>query len=256
MRQFTLSGGLIAALLLGASAARGQAVDLPRDPKAVVITLDHQGGGMKRADPEPVLAIHADGSVVVGNPFAIGKRVEAKIPVAEVQALLRYIVQEQHFFDFDEAKAKAAIADEVKKKGMGIGVGGASTTVIRVKTAAKEHEAKYYGLAAFAQHYKDIKALTQLAAVERRLQRVMYESLAGGPNTIAKLLAVANERLKKDYPDARPLTTADLEFARWHAGDLTVRFFRRGERPDLFVAATVMQPDPGAAKATVKAKLK
>src|SRR5947209_6107209 len=101
MRRSILQFPLFASLVLSAAAAQGQdktAVELPRDPTTVVLTLDHRGGGLKRADPEPVLEIRADGRVVVGNPFAIGKRVETKIPVAEVQALLRFAVKEQHFF--------------------------------------------------------------------------------------------------------------------------------------------------------------
>jgi hypothetical protein len=257
MRPLTL---LLATLLLDAAAVQGQdkvPIELPGDATTAVITFDHIGGGILRKDKEPQLIIRANGAVVIGDPYGLGKRVETKIPVAQLQALLRFIVQEQHFFDFDEAKVKAAIQEEMKKKGVGIAVGGGSTTVIRIKTAAKEHEARYYALGTFAKQYKDIKALAQLEAVEQRLTRVVNESVAGGPEEIAKLLALVNDRLKKEYPDAPPLTAAELQSARWQGQDtLIVRFFRGGDQPGTFVSGQVTRPAKGEPKLFVKAKLK
>ena len=145
MRFLIVPLGTLAALLVGA-AAPGQEkprIDLPRNGTTPVITLDYLGGAMKRGNDEPHLVIQADGTVIVGNPYVIGKHVETKIPLVEVQALLRYIVHEQHFFDFDPAKAKAAVQEEQKKNGVAVDVGDGSTTIIRIKTAAREYEVKY-----------------------------------------------------------------------------------------------------------------
>jgi hypothetical protein len=250
--------GAIAALLLGAGAAPGQdkgPIELSKDPTTPVIVLDFEGGGIIRKDKEPHLVIRADGTVTVGNPFGFGKRVQTRIPAAEVQALLRYAIREQQFFDFDAEKVKAAVADEMKKSGMGIAVGGGSTTVIRIKTAAKEHEGRYYAASAFANQYKDLKALAQFVAVERRLSRAMYEATAGGPEEVGKLVQVVNERLKKEYPDAAPLTAADLQSARWQGEDtLVATFTRMGAQPNSFVTGTVTRPAKGEAKVFVKAQ--
>jgi hypothetical protein len=260
MRRPPLVVGLLAALFLSAGAVQAQdkpAIELPKDPTTPVITFDYFGGGIKRQNDEPLLIIRADGTVNVGNPYGVGKSVTTKIRIAEVRELLRYAIQEQHLLDFDQDKVKAAVADEMKKAGTGIAVGGGSTTIIRIKTAAKEHEARYYAPAAFAQQYKNIKALGELVAVEQRLQRVVHEAVAGGPDEITKALALVNERLKKDYPDARPLTAADLQAARWQGQDtLIVSFFRRGAQPDLFVAGTVTRPAKGDPTVFVKAKVK
>jgi len=205
MRQSPFLIGLIATLL-SAAVAQGQdraPIELPKDPTTPVITLDFRGGRLVRKNQEPQLTIRADGTVIVGDPFGHGKRVEGKIRIAEVQALLRYAIRDQHFFDFDPEKVKAAIAEIQKKKGVAIRVGDGSTTTIRLQTAAKEHQAGYYALSTFANQYKEVKALTQLLAVEQRLNRVRYEVTAGGSDEVAKLLKLANEHLRKEYPDAR-----------------------------------------------------
>lgn len=259
MRPFSLLFTLCATLLSAGSAQAQDRtpIELPRDAATPVITFDYLGGGLKRASDEPQMVIQADGTVIVGNPFAIGKRVEGKIPLVEVQALLRFIVREQHFFDFDIEKVKLEIAEEQKKmKGIGIAVGGGSTTVIRVKTAAKEHEARYYALGTYANQYKGVKALAQLSEVEKRLTQVMNVTTAGGAEEMTKLLNQVNEQLKKEYRDAQPLTMNDLQSARWQGADLVVRFFRAGAENGTYVSGTATRPDGSAAKVDVKAKLK
>ncbi len=251
-RRTLLAVGLIAGWFLSAAVVRGQAVQLPRDPKTPIIILDFQSGP-KRDDPEPVLVIHADGRVVVSTAYGRSKRVETTIPVAEVQALLRYIVQEQAFFDFDEATT-AAVKEAMRAKALGIV--HSATTVLRVKTATREHAVSFYALAASAKKYPDIKSLSRLAAVVRRLSRVRCESLAGGSDAVAKMLALVNEHLKQQYPDARPLTPADLHSTHWMGETMIVQFHRNGERPDLYVAGSVKQRPQGEAEVTVGAQLK
>ena len=232
-------------------------IELPKDPTTPVITLDFQGGGILRKNQEPHLVIRADGTVTVGDPYGVGSRIETRIPVAEVQALLRFAIRDQHFFDFDDAKVKAAIAEIQKKKGIATRVTGASSTIVRIKTAVKEHEAKYYALSTVANQYKEVKELGQLLAVEQRLSRVKNEAIAGGSAEVVKLLTLANEHLRKEFPDAQPLTPSDLQSARWQGEDtLIVSFFRRGAQPDLFVASTVTRPAKGEVKVFVKAKVK
>ena len=111
-------------------------------------------------------------------------------------------------------------------KGVGVDPGEGLTTIIRIKTAAKEHEVKVFALANHVNQYKEIKALAQLLAVEQRLNRVKQEATAGGSAEVGKLLALANEQLRKEYPDAQPLTAVDLQAARWQQDTLVVSFFR------------------------------
>ena len=171
------------------------------DPTTPVITLDFQGGRPLRQNQEPHLLIRADGTVIVGNPYGFGKRFE-KVPLVEVQALLRFAIKEQHFLDFDDGKVKAAIAEIHKKEGVAARINGKSITIIRIKTAAKVHEARVYALATVANQYREIKALSQLREVEQRLTRVKLEATAGGAAEVVKMLTLANERLRMEYPDA------------------------------------------------------
>lgn len=259
MRHLPLSLGLLAALCPVPGAAPGQdraPIELPKDPAAAVITLDFQGGGILRKNQEPQLLIRADGTAIVGDPYGLGKRVETKLTPAELQALLRYALHDQQFFEFDAEKVKAVVQEIQKKQGVAVAIGGASTTVIKIRTAAKEHEARCYALGTVAGQYKEVKALGQLAAVEKRLQRALYEATGGGAAELTKLRDLANGRLKKEYPDAAPLTADDLMFARWANGTLEVRYFRQGPQPGTFVSAQVSRPAQGEPKVFVKAKVK
>ena len=85
---------------------------------------------------------------------------------------------------------------------------------------------------------------------------MQHEATAGGSAEVVKLLTLANEHLRKEYPDAQPLTPTDLQSAHWQQDTLVVSFSRQGAQPGLFVAGTVTRPAQGEVKVVVKAKLK
>ena len=232
-------------------------IELPKDPKTPVLVLDYKGGfrpgGADDGQPAvPHLTIRADGTVVIAHGLGLGKHLEYKLANDELQALLRFVVVDNQFFDHDAKKVEAALAASGKPP-----VLDDATTVLRVKTAAKEHEVSQYALANTAENHKNIKALAQLRAIDVRLQRLMNQVRAGGKTALDGIVKTANEHLKKQLPDAAALTAADLQEASVHPnGDKQVNFYRLGEGPGAFVLVKMLLPAAGAPKVEVLGKVK
>src|SRR5690242_8910982 len=95
-------------LALGLSAAIQQSptIQLPQDRTAAVITMDLVSSfGLSRKDNRPALTIRADGAVQVVDSSGVVPAIEAKLSSDELQDLLRFAINEYHFFDFDNERA-------------------------------------------------------------------------------------------------------------------------------------------------------
>jgi hypothetical protein len=150
---------------------------LPKDPKALVLTFDPGAGGFVRKGPAPYLKIQADGAVAVTSLFD-GSKKESKLTAQELQDLLRFVIQENDFFNVTAAKIDAAIKDAAGK-GPFIAVGGAGTSVIRVEAGGKKHEVSYRGAGAYLRTYPKARPLAQFVAVEKRLSDLAGKVLKG-----------------------------------------------------------------------------
>jgi hypothetical protein len=227
-------------------------IKLPADPKAAVITFDHMGGGIRRVSNDPVMIIRADGTVTVSDPWGLGGAAESKLSAQELQNLLRFIIRDKEFFDFDQAKVQKQM-DEEMRKGPAIAVRGAYTTIVRVQADGRDHEARYYALSTFGNHYAKVKALGQLRDVEARLQRVQMTAVAGGGAAVAADLKLANERLLKEHPRARPLTLDDLLQVTRQDGKTVVRFHHvTAKEPQKFASVTIERTAKDEPKVTVR----
>ena len=174
--QFLLAVVLCFAAALRLSAQDKVAIPLPRDGSTTIVVLDYRGGyGPERKNQEPVLAIHADGNATVVDPTDERPTRKYRLSAAEVEALLREIVQELDFFNIDHNEISRAMAEEDRKTGSSMSMFDASTTVIRIQTADRKHELRFNALGTWANRYPTIQPLQQLFNVEKRLERVIQE---------------------------------------------------------------------------------
>src|SRR5262249_45741521 len=132
-----------------------------------------------------------------------------------------------------------------------------STTVLRIAGDGQQKELRCVDLRRYAD---SSRATKQLTAIEQRLERLVAWAYAGGDAGVESALAMANEQLRREVPEAPPLQATDLQSARQAAdGGLEVTFERRkvgaGQDPFTFVYAHMELPAEGAAKVTVKANL-
>ncbi|MHC4164917.1 MAG: hypothetical protein ACYSUM_22615 [Planctomycetota bacterium] len=240
----------IAALLL-LTAVVVLAVDLPRDPKAVVLSYDEVGGyGPARTRKEPYVAVLADGTVKV-PPFREGaKDLEVKLGAAELQELMRFVVEKHRFFEFDEKKVKAAM-------GQGnVIIMDASAAVISVRVRGKSKQARVYALTYAARQHRKVRALQDLSAIQQRLVNLMAIVRAGGKTKAAALLTLANAELRKSHPKVKPLTAGDLVSTSKYPDESVVLRFHRYEGPGRYTSASVRQPKDGDPQVEVSAKEK
>jgi hypothetical protein len=237
---------LLIAGLLSATQDR-PVIPLPADPSTVIISLDRRGGfTFPRKDSDPILTIRADGRVKVIDPWGIDSDKETILSPAEVQELLYFAVTQQDFFAFSAATVRQDIQAEFAKTGRETVVSDESDTVVRIRTASRDQEARYNGLSYWANRFSDIKMLQQLRAIETKLTQLEALLRAGGNTEVAEALDRANVYLKEKYPTMPPLVMNDyqrtlqsvlgdriLEFSRSIPGDrssvsVTVRYPRSG----------------------------
>ena len=84
--------------------------------------------------------------VDVDKQSDVGPEIEAKISAEELQDLLRFVIDEQHFLEFDSDTALRELDEEQRKIGLSWGVFDDLTTVIRIRTAERDHTGKFYAL--------------------------------------------------------------------------------------------------------------
>lgn len=160
---------------------------LPTAPDAIVIQWRTIGGLSIDRSNIADLTIYADGKSIVGPRFGQGRPVEGQLSTGQIQDLLRFAIDEQHFFRFDSRAVDAEIKAILQQRQMdsqdagGIVVplgppyvdGG--TTVILIAADGQQREVQFQGLAFATQDYPEITALQQLRTIELRLLSVAEE---------------------------------------------------------------------------------
>jgi RNA polymerase sigma factor (sigma-70 family) len=160
---------------------------LPKDSKAVVLSMEVGGGMLKNASPEPFLLIQADGKVIRTDRVTGAKR-ESRLSPLELQELLRFVIQDNDFFNVDRKKIDAGVAQAQAGKPFGIAVGDGRTTGIRVDANNKRHDVSSYAAATQQAQYPKVKPLAQFVAIEWRLDQLGY---------LMELAPLAGEAAKK-----------------------------------------------------------
>jgi hypothetical protein len=133
-----------------------------------------------------------------------------KISAEELQDLLRFVIDEQHFFEFDSVTAQQELEAERNRTGRMMHIADGVTTVIRIQTAERDHKANFYALYEYATAYPAVKSLANLLSVEERLYHLVNEIAAGGKEGIAAALNLANEYLQTAYPNVPALVSEDF----------------------------------------------
>ncbi len=259
---------LVVATLFAANAAlhadEKTTYELPADGKTPVLELDYKGGFTPpRLKKDPALSILADGTVLMPDRFGMGKDVTGKVSKEELQELLRFVIAEKKFAEIDGKELKKEVAEAEKKRGGFIPrIADAPNTWVRVNVKGHQHEAEYYALGMAANQWPAVQGLQDLDAVSKRLQQVMNLVRGGGRERVEAMLKLANAELKKQHPDADPLTMEHFRYASENAdGSRRYSFSWNAQgMPGVpatatYVSATVVVPAEGEAEVMVRTKL-
>lgn len=234
---------------------------LPKDPETVILMYDEQNGfGLPRQNPGAVFTLLRDGTVLMPDVFGQGRSFKGKLDEQEVQDLLRFVIGEHKFFDYDMEQVKAAMKKAESEREIPQ-IADAPVQVFEVRIADREHRVSHYALG-MATEYPEIESLQQLLTIQKRLRGVMNQTRVGGRKGVERLLVAANRELKSQLPDIKPFTEDEFVGAYTRNDGVTTATFSRmfkdkeGKPNGTFVvASTEISEKGGEPKVTIRSKL-
>ena len=226
-------------------------IRMPENADTPVLTMDTYGGfRMKSAEnfePTPELQIFADGRIVTGRKSDKVKEVVGSIDLVELQPLLRFIVDECHFFEISTESLKADLA----KKGA-LKIMDAATTRIAINLKDHSNEVEAYGLQVYAAKYTDVPSFASIVAIASRCRPLASRIKLGSDEEAEVALGAVNKELVKKNPKSQPFVMADLQFAEQFVdGKRTATFVKKYEENNKsFTAYATFQVDDNGAEST------
>ena len=223
-------------------------VPLPPDGDAVVVrweSIDEKAGRLRHR-----LTVRADGRVEAVAPPSAGPEspVQGRLTAGELQDLLRFVVHDQEFFAFDARELDRDLRRAYVYGGTLNSPYDRVTTRVRVRTADREHDARWHQLASAVVVFPEAERLHQLIRVERRLRNVLLVLAAGGQQRVGSVADWATRALRPTYPDLAPFTAAHLSHYVPAADGSGARFaFTHGDKLEAegYFSATVVVPGQG-----------
>ncbi len=183
----------------------GHAVELPDDPNAVVLSMDFRGGRVPRISDDPTVSIFADGRVAMPRIYAHDRSYADRISISELRELLRFTLEEVRFLDYDEAVVAARRA-AIPGEAQWIHAPHHESTEIALALPGVAKTVRYVGLSP-----RPKLAETQaFVALRERIEQIMAIAQLGGREEAREWVALANQKLAIEAPDAAPLTLTDL----------------------------------------------
>lgn len=216
------------------------------EPRPVIL-LRYQGGDAREGDAppssdEPSMVIHADGRVALGSTsFRRNdlKRLETTISREELRELLHFILVEQNLAEYDAESVRRDLA-ATRKAGTKAPENSATIELV-IDADGKRIEARH-----------EIDDLTrpniapvvlQVAEVRNRLERLRNEIYVGGPEGIARYVAMANAAVTLS---AHRQATTTGEAWELTDGERTIRVW-----PKPWLVVTIFEPVCGPSSITV-----
>jgi len=190
--------GVLLLVVLGSVGAGEDALRLPAHPGTVVVALLEGATG---GELHPTVQVLASGRVRVDGAFAPGV-----LTRAELEDLLRFVVEDQGFFRIDSEGIARRLADRgwpPPRCPL-----GESTTGIAVKLADRHAKTAQLMLDTVVERAPDLAdaGLRALVAIRERLRLEARCATAGGRSRVAELCTLANERLRLRHPDLPAFT--------------------------------------------------
>lgn len=207
---------------------------LPPNPEAVVLVLEYEGGRTPpRKSDEPYFEIRADGSMVVRDVYGLSDKPEiaGKLSPAQLQALLRFVIEEHGLTEWDEDAVERAVTEHVENGGSVPLVADAPTSVVKLALPFHSVTARLYALGIVAPSLPEIAEIQSLLAVERRLRHQASIVVAGGREAAEAMRERANAALAAKFAERKPFALTELTTAhRSRDGTLHATFLRSREQ--------------------------
>ena len=175
--------------------------------------------------------LRADGSIEMPSLYGKGHDIKAKISAVEIQEFLHFVIAENRFVQFDASTVQGQI-EELRKKRQIPQVADLPDSVFELNIPGHSHIVRQEAVG-MPSEYREVTALQQLLTIQRRVNKLMSETRAGGKEGIKKLLGPVNQKLKAEYPDVAPLAVADFSGAYVRQdGMISATISRPGRKAD------------------------
>ncbi len=182
---------------------------LPENGNEVIFAYDLQNGFTPpRQNNAPVLLIRANGTVEMPSLYGEGRDIKGKLSAKELQAFLKFVIDENKFLDFDASRVQGQI-EEIREKRQVPQIADAPDTIIDLKIPGHTQSVRQPAVG-MPSEFKEVKSLQQLLAIRKGVNQLMSETRVGGKKGIKSLLGPINKKLKEEYPDVAPLKVSDF----------------------------------------------
>lgn len=192
-------------------------LELPSGADSIVLELAYRDAIDRR--PETVVAVYADGSVVVPAADGTGET-RGRLTRAQMSNLLHEIVTESSLLELESEPIMREVREAADRSGREWRVSDAAEMVVRVRLKNHSHEIRCPSVEIWHERFPDVESLAQLCIVRRRLENVRAIVQVGGWEQAAGLSEVANQELLRAFPDATPVNASNLTMVRGRASGM------------------------------------
>jgi len=205
----------------------GLAYTLPDNSLTPVIVYHSLSGMIATEQQSPLLTVFPDGQIIAGSPSGLEEEVKASISSQQLQALLEEVIQQYHFFDINTEAILQQITKQQDTSNKFYGL--MDSNVVSILITLKEHTKKqqFYGLSETARQFPEVNHLTDLAAIQAKLNKLRHWILVGEERGLTQALALANQQLQQKYPAVPVLTVDDFNMATRHIDGKRTVYFQR-----------------------------
>ncbi|MDA7492946.1 hypothetical protein N8510_02505 [bacterium] len=205
---------------------------LPENGNEVIFAYDLKNGFTPpRQNNAPAFLIRANGKIEMPSLYGEGRNVKGQLSANELQAFLKFVIEENKFLEFDASTVQGQI-EEIREKRKVPQIADAPDTVIELKIPGHTQSVRQPAVG-MPSEFKEVTSLQQLLAIRKGVNRLMGETRVGGKKGIKNLLGTVNQKLKEDYPDVAPLTMSDFSGSYLKRdGSISATISRRGEGDD------------------------
>ena len=192
-------------------------LELPTGTNPVVLELAYREPANRL--PETVVAIYADGSVVVPNADGMDDT-RGQLTRSQMSDVLHEIVTESSLFELESESIVREVRAAADRSGREWRISDAAELIVRVRLKNRTHEIRCPSVEIWHERFPDVESVTQLCTVRRRLENVRAIVQVGGWEHATGLSEVANLELLRVFPDATPVTASHLTMVRGRASGM------------------------------------
>lgn len=244
---------LLLALVFAACGIAQEDFEMPTDETVALFSFDYSGGFRVRPPAgfvkQPQLQIYSNGRVLRSPSGPDLPSAEFTMTPEQLRAFLDSVVNKHKFYEITAEGIKEAI-DATKKR---ILIADAPNVDAMVRLGRGEHHVSIYAVSFAARQFPEIKALADMAAIEKSCRQLMAVADFGGFENVDLAVQKVNEEIARTHPELPEMNKDQLQFASTgRDGTLNASFTTQVKQDDIHAAVRATYTLKKGGKPTVK----